>query len=268
MIESGMDIRELSDEEIQFFRKNGWIKIDSLFPRWTIQGLLERAKARMGEEPLTASRTSAEERIPNEFGWYARWDGCSHQDEWICRLSHSRSLARVAECLIGSPVRFYFDHVFVKIPASRQGSETPWHQDLPHHPLDRQGALTIWVPLIDCPPQMGTLRFLSGSHRTGLLGRYLNRRDGVALTDENPWVLERFPVSEPLHLRAGDATIHDLAIVHYAPPNMTALPRWVYAVQWLPAAARYTGAPNHRTDGLGLEIDKPLEHARFPLIRT
>jgi hypothetical protein len=58
-----------------------------------------------------------------------------------------------------------------------------------------------------------------------------------------------------------------LAIIHYAQENTTPRPRWVYSTQWLPPTARYTGAPNHRTDGLGLEIDKPLEHARFPVIQ-
>jgi hypothetical protein len=62
--------------------------------------------------------------------------------------------------------------------------------------------------------------------------------------------------------------VHNLAITHYAPPNATDKPRWVYSTQWLPYRTRYTGAPNHRTEGLGLQIDRPLEHPRFPIIET
>lgn len=266
--ESPAGVRAVSDDEVAHYRKNGWVKLEKLFQPWAVEGLLARAKARMGAEPLTVSRVSPTERTENEYNWYARWDGCSHHDEWIRQLSQSHALASAASRLMGSQVRFYFDHMFVKLPVSLQGGETPWHQDLPHHPLDRQGVLTIWIPLVDCPPEMGTMRFLSGSHRAGLLGRFLNRRDGVCLIDEHPWVLEEYDISPPLYLNAGDATVHNLAIVHYAPENTTTSPRWVYSTQWLPPATRYTGAPNHRTDGLGLEIDKPLEHVRFPVIPT
>lgn len=261
-------VRAVSDEEVYQYQRNGWVKLEQLFRPWAVEGLLARAKEWMGADPLTVSRVCPTERIPNEFNWYARWDGCSHRDDWIRQLSHSHALARVASRLMGDQVRFYFDHVFVKLPVSYHGGKTPWHQDLPHHPLDRQGALTIWVPLIDCPPEMGTIRFLSGSHRAGLLGRYLNRRDGVCLIDEHPWVLNEYETSEPLHLRAGDATVHNFAIVHSAQENITTSPRWVYATQWLPLATQYTGAPHYRTDGLGLEIGKPLDHARFPVIPT
>ncbi|TXH66355.1 MAG: phytanoyl-CoA dioxygenase [Lysobacteraceae bacterium] len=261
-------VREITDEEVAHYRENGWVKLEKLFAPWAVEGLLERAKGRMGERPKTVSRLDPNERIPDEYGWYSRWDGPSHADPWIHELSHSRALARVASRLMGGPVRFYFDHIFVKVPAKEHGTMTPWHQDLPHHPLDRQGALTIWVPLIDCPPEMGTMRFLNGSHRSGLYGRFLNRDDGVSLIDDHPDVLERFTQSPPLDLRAGDATVHNLAVIHYAPANITDEPRWVYANQWLPPSARYTGAPNHRTDGWGLELDKPLDHPRFPLIPT
>lgn len=261
-----MAIRDVCEQEIAHYRRNGWVKLDGFFPHAACESIRELAEVRMGPDPLTINRQRPSERSPNEYPWYARWDGCSHQDDWISQVSHCPSLAQAASMLMGHEVRFYFDHVFSKVPAERGGGATPWHQDLPHHPLDRQGALTMWIALTDCTPEMGTLRFLSGSHRAGLLGRYLNRRDGISLTDENPWVLEDYEMSPPLHLRAGDATIHNLAIVHCAPANMTPRPRWVYAVQWLPSSARYTGAPNHRTDGLGLEVDQPLNHPRFPII--
>lgn len=261
-------VREVTEEEVAHYRDHGWVKLEKLFPDWAVRGLLERARARMGDSPQTVSRQDPNVRIADEYRWYSRWDGPSHCDDWIFEFSHSPALATVASRLMGGPVRFYFDHVFVKVPARQRGSSTPWHQDLPHHPLDRQGALTIWAPLVPCPPEMGTMRFLSGSHRAGLFGRFLNRDDGVSLVDEYPWVLEKFEQSAPLHMQPGDVTVHNLAVIHHAPANETTSPRWVYANQWLPVGARYTGAPNHRTDGLNLAIDKPLEHPRFPAIDT
>ncbi|MEV8511992.1 phytanoyl-CoA dioxygenase family protein [Dactylosporangium sp. NPDC051484] len=258
----------MTDDEVKHFQTHGWVKLEGLLDRSLVDKLLERAITKMGSDPLTLSTDRPTELRPNDFKWYERWDGCSHHDEWIKTLSHSPAMATVASALMGGPVRYYYDHVFVKVPAANAGTETPWHQDLPHHPLDRQGAFTMWMPLIDCPPEMGTMRFLNGSHRCGPLGRYLNRDDGVNLLDEHPEMTERFEISPALHLKPGDATVHDLGIIHYAPPNTTATPRWVYTLQWLPPQARYTGAPNHRTDGHGLELDKPLDHPRFPIIPT
>jgi ectoine hydroxylase-related dioxygenase (phytanoyl-CoA dioxygenase family) len=259
-------IRSPTPDEIAHYRSEGWVLLRNLFPLEICAGLLARAQARMGERPRTAVRGSPEAVETDEYGWYSRWDGCAHQDRWIASVSQSKPLAAVARALMGDRVRYYFDHFFVKRPATEAGTRTPWHQDLPHHPLDRQGVLTIWTPLVPCTPEKGTLRFLSGSHRAGLLGRYLNRRDEVQLIDEHPWVLDEYAISDPLTMEPGDATVHNLAITHYAPPNTTAEDRWVHSTQWLPWRTKYTGAPNHRTDGLDLVVDQPLDHPRFPII--
>lgn len=268
--ETRAGIRSVTDEEVAHYQKNGWAKLDGLFAPAVVEGLLARAQSKMGvQDTRTVSRQSSDELEANEYNWYARWDGPSHEDPWIRGIGQSRALATAASRLMGGDtVRFYFDHFFVKVPAASAGGKTPWHQDLPHHPLDRQGVLTIWVPLVDCPPEKGSLRFLSGSHRAGLLGRFLNRRDEVQLVDEYPRILDEYEMSPPLHMRPGDATVHNLAITHYAPENSTDTARWVYSTQWLPHRTRYTGAPNHRTEGLGLTIDRPLEHPRFPIVET
>ncbi len=260
------EVRDVTHDEIEHYRKNGWVKLEKLFAPAVVEKLLARAKERMGHDPTSVSRADPAARVSDAFRWYSRWDSCSYHDEWICDLSHSRAMGRIATRLMGSSVRFYFDQMFVKVPAANMGVETPWHQDLPHHPFDRQGALGIWVALVDCPPEKGAMRFLNGTHRAGLFGRFSNRTDGVSLIDENPWLLDQYEISPPLTLGAGDATVHDFAVVHYAPANTTDLPRWVYLTQWAPANALYTGAPNHRTVNLGLEIDKPLLHERFPII--
>lgn len=259
-------VRAIEDTEVRHYLEHGWVKLPRLFSATAVEGLLQRARARMGDTPRSVSRADPGAHIPDEYGWYARWDGCSHADAWIHALSHSRALAAVAARLTGAAARFYFDHIFVKQTEASQGTATPWHQDLPHHPLDRQGALTIWTPLVACPAAMGAMRFLNGSHQAGMFGRYLNRSDGIDLLDEHPHLRTQFSMSPPLDMEAGDATVHNLAVVHYAPPNQGTAPRWVYACQWMPPRTRYTGAPNHRTDGLGLTIDQPFDHARFPVI--
>ena len=75
----------------------------------------------------------------------------------------------LAAALMATPqVRFYHDHVLVKEGGTRQ--RTPWHQDQHYFPLDTDNTITMWMPLVDLTPEMGIMRFASGSHREGYLG--------------------------------------------------------------------------------------------------
>ncbi|UII69049.1 phytanoyl-CoA dioxygenase family protein [Pseudomonas sp. HN11] len=258
----------LDAQQILDYRANGWMKLENVINAQTVQMLLNEAKTRMGEVARTVDRNDPGKQIENAYRWYARWDEVSATCPQIKALSHSPQLASIASQLAGEQVRFYSDHVFAKNPESEAGGDTPWHQDFPHHPLDRQGALNIWIALVDLTPEMGTMQFLSRSHRAGMLGRYFNRRDNVTLLDEHPWVLDEFEMSPPISLKAGDATVHDMNVIHAAPANSSTTPRWVYSTLWLPVSARYTGASNHRTDPLRLTLDMPMEHPKFPIIPT
>jgi ectoine hydroxylase-related dioxygenase (phytanoyl-CoA dioxygenase family) len=73
-------------------------------------------------------------------------------------------------------------------------------------------------------------------------------------------------MSPPLHLKAGDATVHSVLVGHGASENQTDEPRWAYICAYIPGDALYTGAPNYNYDGIGLEVNKPIDHPRFPIL--
>ncbi len=262
-------MRDLSGEEIAQYRKNGWVHLKGLLAPGVAEELLRRVQERMGADAGTEmrgdyGRAGAPETLQRAWRNY---DFPSRDDEWIASLCLSAGLARVTTRLMdGRDARHIADHVLCKLPAGRQGGKTPWHNDLMSFPFDRAGALTIWIAMVDCPPEKGSLRFLSGSHRERPLGRYSQRADGVDMVDDHPWLLKRYPPSPPLHLRAGDATVHDMLTVHSAPENLTDTPRWVYATHRFPADAFYTGAPQRFFDGLGLEVNRPIDHPSLPLL--
>jgi len=44
------------------------------------------------------------------------------------------------------------------------------HQDQNYWPFDNEHTVTMWMPLVDLPAEVGGMRFASGSQTAGYLG--------------------------------------------------------------------------------------------------
>jgi hypothetical protein len=263
-------IRDVTDDEVAFYRENGWVLIEGFVAPELVSELLGRIQERMGAEagqPMRGDYKEAGVAPALQAAWQ-NYDYPSEDDEWIREFCLSDGLTRATTRMMGRDARNLADHVMCKMPVTGAGGKTPWHNDIHSFPLDRAGGLTIWIPLVDCPPEKGTMRFLSGSHRERPLGRYVHNPNGQDMVDANPWLLDRYEISPPLHMRAGDATIHDTMTIHSAPENRTDTPRFVYGSHRFPADALYTATPQRFFDGLGLKPNEPLDHPKFPLLRA
>lgn len=171
------------------------------------------------------------------------------RDEAVRRYSLSRRFAKIAADLMGvDSVRIYHDQALYK---EAGGGHTPWHQDHYYWPLKTEGiqAVTMWMPLVDVPEEMGALTFASGSHNEGFLG-HLEISDR-SHDEFDALVRERgFPlVCDPMH--AGDATFHASWLLHSAPGNTGAATREVMTVIYFADGVR-TFAPDneHRANDL------------------
>ena len=147
----------------------------------------------------------------------------------------SRRFARAAAELLGvDAVRLYHDQALFKEPG---GGHTPWHQDQFYWPLDTPQTITLWMPLVAVTPEMGPMRFASGSHRLGSLGDFpigdvseaefgrAVREKGLAVEDHAPFA-------------PGDATFHAGWTLHSAPPNRSPVLREVMTVIYYPDGTR------------------------------
>jgi ectoine hydroxylase-related dioxygenase (phytanoyl-CoA dioxygenase family) len=101
----------------------------------------------------------------------------------------------------------------------------------------------MWMPLVDASPEMGTMRFASGSHREGYLGDMPISDDSEARFEE--FVRERgYRVTERPSMQAGDATFHYGWTLHGAPPNSTARAREVMTIIWFEDGACVSALDN------------------------
>jgi hypothetical protein len=131
-------------------------------------------------------------------------------------------------------VRYFSDFYAPKLPSSKQARHggngpTSFHQDFTNFSVDRSGGMTFWVALEDYGPEFGTMSFVNGSHRLGVLGNYRTYQKGEDLLDIYP------------NLR------NDLMLVQ-------------------PVDACWTGAPAEAFDCSGMQINQPLPEDRFPTL--
>ena len=88
------------------------------------------------------------------------------------------------------------------------------HQDRVH--IGGSTSYAMWMPLGDCPREMGTLAVAAGSHATGILPTKVGSGAGgmdIAVPIPGTWVTGDF--------QAGDALIFEDVTVHKALPNRT-----------------------------------------------
>lgn len=163
------------------------------------------------------------------------------KDEGVRRFVLAGRFAGIATNLLGAEgVRIYHDQALLKEPG---GGITPWHQDQHYWPLDTDKAITMWMPLVDVSPEMGTLRFASGSHRDGYLG-------DVPISDDSEHKFEEyirsrgFRIVPGVAMKAGDATFHYGWTLHGAPTNRTDRMREAMTAIWYADGARVTEPDN------------------------
>ena len=131
-------------------------------------------------------------------------------------------------------VRLYHDQALCKGPS---GGRTPWHQDHWYWPLDTDRMITMWMPLVDLPDEVGSMTFAAGSHRDGdLCGVGISRESNQRLREVIDDRGFRTHTYGALH--AGDATFHGGWTVHSADRNPTDLLRTVMTVIYFADGAR------------------------------
>lgn len=184
-------------------------------------------------------------------------------------LLYSPAARIAAYQLLGAPVRFFHDQLFVKPP--RHGGVVSWHQDFSYWQWTQPMAhLTCWIGLDDSSCDNGCLWYIPGSHRWGLLPitGLTGNMDGVLeiLGEEQR---EAFEKRVPVELRAGEAVFHHPLVLHGSFENRSSMPRRGAVLNF---AADGVWSNPRALDGPGsdnfpiLPQDEPLGGTYYPLL--
>jgi hypothetical protein len=245
--QSEWDTFRLSDEQLLFYRENGYISGIKLLEEWQIDRLNDELEqlfdANHPGNALFYEFHSSESSDPNKVLFHAlgawRITAGFHDVLW-----NPAFLVPASQLLGGRAVRFWHDQLFCK-PALH-GGVVAWHQDYSYwtrtKPIEH---LTCWVGLDDSTQENGCLQYIEGSHRWGLLDKpeLAGDMEGIMdfLTEQQKG--EFRPV--PIELKQGYATFHHPLLVHGSYENSSERSRRAFVL-------------NVFADGVHADTDEPL----------
>jgi hypothetical protein len=261
--------RALTHAELDHFDRFGWSRLVRLIDPQLASELLERSLRFTG--PVGVDSFLGEQvRLDTVVADYHH---PSREDELMHKLATHPVMGQQSAALLGAiaaGIRLLADTLVGSFPTGNKPQPAPagdlrvfepvrdFHQGQPFIPFDRR-VVSFRIALEATPEGAPPMRFLSGSHRFGLLGREVTG-DPAKLQP----AIAACPLSPPFPLAPGDATVHVSDIVR-GYPTRAGRPRG-YVLAYLPADACYTGMPSSLTDGLGLAPLEPVEHPAFPLV--
>ena len=216
----------LSQNSIQSFRTNGFVKIKNVFSPETLNFYGAEIDKKVDElnkihVPLKQRNTyhKAFIQITNLWG----------KSELVRQFVLGKRLAAIASALMGTTgVRIYHDQALFK---EAGGGFTPWHADQYYWPLASNLCCTAWIPLQKTSLEMGPLGFSVKSHNIST-GRDL------AISDDSERIIKKILeaanldyIVEPFEL--GEVSFHYGWTFHNAGPNLTESPRRVMTIIYM-----------------------------------
>jgi len=217
---------ELKPEQIQKFRRDGFIKLKDVFSFEELEHYRHEI-TRMVKE-LSANNVPLEQR--NTYGKaFLQVSNLWEQSRLVEEFVRGKRLARIATELLGTKgVRLYHDQALYK---EAGGGYTPWHVDQFYWPLSNENTVTAWVPLHAVPLENGPLSFAIGSQRISF-GRDLEISDESEKKINEHLKVSDFPVNETAY-DLGEVSFHYGFNFHRAGPNKLPYPREVMTIIYM-----------------------------------
>jgi len=213
----------LSQEAIDFYQKNRFIKLKDVFDGETLRYYGEAITKKVND--LSAQNIPLDQR--DTYGKaFVQIFNLWTQDSLCREFVLGKRLGQIAaELMQVDGVRLYHDQALFK---EAGGGITPWHADQFYWPLASDKTITAWIPLQAVPLAMGPLEFSAGSHRI-VEGRELAIGD-----DSERKIAERLRVTDFAHViepyDLGEVSFHSGWVFHRAGANQTDQVRKVMTV--------------------------------------
>ncbi len=219
--------RLLSADQVTHYEREGFVHpVPVLSPtevsdlRWDLEAWEQRQRA-----PID---------FPEKSKSYLLFD-------WADQLVHHPHILDAVEDLIGPDILVYHSTLFLK--EAHTGAFVRWHQDSTYFYLEPHLHVTAWVALSDASVQAGCMHALPGSHRWGAIA-HDDQPGPMNMIRRGQGISDRFDgeTGTPMPIAAGEMSLHHTDLVHASGANNTDDRRIGYAISYIPAHVRPTGA--------------------------
>lgn len=219
----------LTDEQIDRFRTDAFIKLPGVLS----PGAVQRLRMRL--------RTLLDEAVDPEVGFQSR-EMMWLDDDLVRAAVLSPRIGGISAALLKTErVRLYHDNALSKEPGA---GRTPWHFDAHHFPLDSPDVLTAWIPLQPTPREMGPLAFARGADVGDLVAGLEFDKHGTSYDRGVSEVFRAQAVQvEDGPFAAGEVSFHGANCFHTAGANRTTEARVVLANTYFADGTRVVPSP-------------------------
>ncbi len=212
----------LTKEQIYSYHKNGFVVPDFKLP----------------EEDLLEIEKKYFELIKKYPEYINYCPAVLLKDHTFLKYCMNSKILKFVEQLIGNNFALWNSSFFAK--PSKNGFETPWHQDGQYWPISPLATCTVWLAIDDANEENGCLRFIKGSHKNQKLRKH-KRNSGENLTlhqEIDKSELDRSQLHN-LILARGQISLHDVYIIHGSKENKSANPRRAMTMRYMPLTSKF-----------------------------
>ena len=216
----------LSDEQVSFYKLNGYLLVESWFSqdeigqlKDVIQQLVERGKTMTqsdGVIELEDTHTPQDPRIRRII-----WPDQQHPV--FRNFVRNPKYVGVVSRLIGPNIRLHFSKLNLKL--GRFGAPVQWHQDWAFYPHTNDDVLVSGVLIDDMVEDNGPLLVLPGTHTGPVFDHHHNNRFTGALNPKASGL--DFSKAVKLTAPAGSLVLFSARLVHGSDLNRSPRPRRV-----------------------------------------
>lgn len=223
-------MRRLSGDQVEFFRKHGYLVYDRpVFPQAKFDALKAYFEQKLADWSQQAGGKSPEHMDVPHF-----------TDPKLFEWLFADEVLDLVEPLIGPDIALWSSHFLSKPPGV--GKRVPWHEDSAYwgavlHPME---VVTLWLAIDPSTLENGCMRVLPGSHHRGD-----SAYEQVADPDSSVFATEITPgqfdasVAVDLVLQPNRCSIHHAKLVHGSNPNTSSLRRCGYTMRYMPTTSRF-----------------------------
>lgn len=225
-------MNSLTQEQITQFQQDGYLVVRSVISAQTLKNLCHAA-----DEIVVESRhiTQSDDNFtlePDHTSDRLRLRQVRHpvvHRPIFWNVATSNEVLDCVEGLIGPNIKFHHSKLNMKV--ERGGTEIGWHQDVAFFPYTNFDLVACGLALDDTTVENGCLLVVPGSHRIGMLnhrdetGEFVGKitvKSGGFDSDE----------AVPVELKAGDMSIHHVAVAHCSLANQSSRSRRVAVFQY------------------------------------